>query len=219
MLHRMAFVIVLGVGFISTSSAQQVVAQERADGRSPAAQPDEAAARAVLDKPVADVRFDDTALTDAVDKIRDLTGANIFVNWKSLEAAGIHRNTPVSVHLRGRKLSTVLDLMLAIVGSERGELGYAVDQGVITISTRDDLAKNVVVRVYDIRDLIYPQVNRGAQVARLTRLIEHVDAASWKDAGGTVGALRELEGQLIVTQTPDNHRRIVALLQDLRGAK
>ena len=63
-------------------------------------------------------------------------------------------------------------------------------------------------------------MNRGVQVARLTRLIEHnVDAASWKDAGGRVGALRELEGQLIVTQTRDNHRRIVAMLQDLRGGK
>ena len=133
---------------------------------------------------------------------------------------GIDRNTRVSLHLRGKKLSTVLDLVLAIVGSERGKLGYAVDDGVIAISTRDDLAKNVVVRVYDIRDLIYPQVNRGAQIARLTRLIEHnVDAASWKDAGGSVGALRELEGQLIVTQTPENHRKIVAMLQDLRGGK
>jgi hypothetical protein len=217
MLHQIAFVFVLGFGFLFAALAQQDVATERADAQ--AIQKGEAAARAVLDKPVADVKFDDMPLAEAVDQIRNLTGANIFVNWKALEAIGIDRNTPVSVHLRGKKLSTVLELVLAIVGGERTKLDYAVDEGVITISTHDDLAKNVIVRVYDIRDLIFPQVNRGVQVARLTRLIEHnVDAASWKDAGGSVGALRELEGQLIVTHTRDNHRRIVAMLQDLRGS-
>ena len=214
MLSRTAVIVALTVGMIHISSAQEPLLN---GGRGPISRGPEAA-RALLEKPLAEVKFDDAPFSEAVDRIRDLTGANIFVNWKALEATGIDRNTPVSVHLRGKKLSSVLDLVLAIVGSERAKLGYSIDDGVLTISTQDDLAKNVVVRVYDIRDLIYPQVNRDIQVTRLTRLIEHdVDALSWKDAGGSVGALRELEGQLIVTQTRDNHRRLVALLRDLRG--
>jgi len=54
-------------------------------------------------------------------------------------------------------------------------------------------------------------------VERLKLLIsETVDAESWRDAGGTVGSMREFNGQLVVTQTPVAHDRVAKLLQDLR---
>src|SRR5882724_2277479 len=46
--------------------------------------------------------------------------------------------------------------------------------------------------------------------------MDTVNTDSWKDRGGSVGALRELEGQLIVTQIPENHRQLVNLLDQLR---
>src|SRR5882724_6762662 len=46
--------------------------------------------------------------------------------------------------------------------------------------------------------------------------MDTVNTDSWKDRGGSVGALRELEGQLIVTQTPENHRQLKNLLDQLR---
>ena len=235
-----------------------------------------AADRAVvaqLDRPLPTVQFDAVNFTDVIDFLRDVSGANIFVNWKALEAAGIDRNTPVSASLRNVKFSKALTTILSSVGGGQTPLGYTVDEGVITISTAEDLSKNVVVRVYDIRDLIVnipdftnaPQFNLGQQsnsgggggsnsalgqggggggginvtnqlfngtgqtttqnqgptrqdlVDSITKLIEDTVATdTWKDNGGSVGALRELEGQLIVTQTPENHRQLLNLLEQLR---
>src|SRR6185369_4819613 len=46
-----------------------------------------------------------------------------------------------------------------------------------------------------------------------------VSTETWKDNGGTVGSLRELSGQLIVTQTPENQRNLVKLLEQLRETR
>jgi hypothetical protein len=54
-------------------------------------------------------------------------------------------------------------------------------------------------------------------IDRLTHVIyETVDPQSWRVAGGTVGAIHEFNGRLVVTQTPAAHERIAALLDGLR---
>lgn len=51
----------------------------------------------------------------------------------------------------------------------------------------------------------------------ITSAIEnYVDTDSWKDNGGSVGAIREFAGRLIITQTPENHRKVAAFLRMLR---
>ena len=228
---------------------------------------------AQLSRTIPQVQFDNVAFSDVIDFLRDVSGLNIFVNWKTLEAAGIEKTTPVTAKLRNVKFSKALDIILNdSVGGGQTKLGYTIDEGVITVSTADELAKNVVVRVYDIRDLILnvPNFNNapnfsleaaqnsgGSQgggggqqgvtqggatntlfsgsgttqqqnvgptrqelVDAITKLVEDtVSSDSWKDNGGSTGALRELEGQLIVTQTPENHRQLVALLEKLRQSR
>ena len=201
-----------------------------------------------------------------------MSGANIFVNWKSLEGAGIDRNAPVSAKLRNIKFSKALGIILDSVGGGTTKLGYTIDEGVIEIATAEELGKNTLTRVYDIRDLIIniPDFNdapdfslnstsnnssqnggggaggggggggggnnnlfgnnsqgggqkqdqgptRQELVDGIIKLItETVAPDSWRDAGGSVGAMRELQGQLIVTQTPENQRELVNLLEQLR---
>ena len=232
------------------------------------------AVNALLDKSLPEIRFDAVSLSDVIDFLRDTTQANIFVNWKALEAAGIDRNAPVSTRLRNVKLSKVLKTVLESVGGGATvTLGYTVDEGVITISTTEDLAKNVETRTYDIRDLIiqipdftdFPEISIQSQgsgsrtagggqgggggsgsgssqslfggagggggggsqnqntqtreelVDQITSLIrETIGVGTWKEDGGQLGSLRELGGQLIVTQTPEIHRQITSLLQKLR---
>jgi general secretion pathway protein D len=251
-----------------SQTRDQTVAAERSSGSS------DRLATAQLDRQLPALTFDAVGFSDVIDFLRDVSGSNIFVNWKSLEAAGIDRNTPVSANLRNVKFSKALNVILDSVGGGQTKLGYTVDEGVITISTQDDLSRNVVVRVYDIRDLIvnipdftdapafsldqsqssgggggsgqplgqqggsgqinvsnqlFQNANQIGQNGRnqgptrqdlvdsITKLIEDtVSTDSWKDNGGSVGALRELEGQLIVTQTPENHRQLINLLEQLR---
>jgi general secretion pathway protein D len=46
--------------------------------------------------------------------------------------------------------------------------------------------------------------------------MDTIDRDSWLDNGGSVGTLKYLNGQLIVTQTEVNQRRVVSLLDKLR---
>ncbi len=190
-----------------------------------------------LDRTLPALQFDAVGFTDVIDFMRDISGANILVNWKALEAAGIDRNTPVNASLRNIKFSKALSIILESVGGGGVKLGYSVDDGVITVSTKDDLLRNVVVRVYDIRDLlvVIPDysavesvnpapttrpVTRDDRVTSLTKLIrDAVDPLSWKEKGGAVGAMRELDGQLIITQTPENHKQVAALLDTVRESR
>ena len=200
----------------STREAPIIVADRPEEAKAPAS--DELARTAMHQ--VVDLKLNDTRITDAIDKLRDLTAAQISVNWRALEAAGIRRDQPVSLRLRNVHASTALDLLLRIASPEGPRLGWAIDNGVVTVSTADDLAKNVMIRVYDVRDLLgknIPAQTRADRVRAIVKLLtERVDPASWREHGGTVASPRELEGQLIVTQTPANHRVIVDLLQAIR---
>jgi len=142
-----------------------------------------------------------------------------------------------------KALQVILDF--AGGGDPTQRLKYIVDDSVLTISSADDLSKEgLSTQAYDIRDLIVtlpksviaPEFNaesfnpttrhydedpdaavRTALSDELILLItETVEPDSWRDNGGRVGAIRELTGQLIVTQTPENHRQIADLLNQLR---
>ncbi len=209
---------------------------------------------------------------NVIDLLRNQTGLNIVVNWSALAAAGVEKTSPVSLTLRDVPFKKVLQIVLQQVqGGGSTQLGYSVDQGVITISTNDQLAQQKVVRVYDIQDLLvkapnfsnFPQFNlqsatqntnttatsgsagtannqgnlfggggngagsaqstttsKKAMVREITKLIENtVDRNTWVDNGGTVGTIREISGQLVVSQTPAAQQKITSLLQQLRESR
>jgi general secretion pathway protein D len=52
-----------------------------------------------------------------------------------------------------------------------------------------------------------------------TLITDTVDRNSWRDAGGEAGAISEIGGQLVITQTIENHDSIVELIGKLREAR
>ena len=61
---------------------------------------------------------------------------------------------------------------------------------------------------------------RDEVVGKLIRdITDSVDPRSWRDNGGTVGAIRELQGQLIVTQTAANQEKVLATIQARRAPR
>ena len=97
--------------------------------------------------------FSGVALGDAIDYIRDVSQANIHVNWRALEEAGVGKDTVVNLRLRSVPLKTVLRLMLNEAGGGTG-LTYYVADGVIEITTQELADKELITKVYPIDDLI-----------------------------------------------------------------
>ncbi|MEL6739856.1 MAG: hypothetical protein AAFP26_04305 [Planctomycetota bacterium] len=61
---------------------------------------------------------------------------------------------------------------------------------------------------------------REERVQQIVDLIQaNVDPDGWADLGGDTGAVQELNGNLIVTNTPRNHRAIIGLLNKLRQVR
>ncbi|MDW8262070.1 MAG: hypothetical protein RMJ35_06050, partial [Phycisphaerales bacterium] len=107
-----------------------------------------------LERKLPDVPFDNAQFSDVIDFLRETMRVNIVVNWRALENAGIAKETPINVRLRDVRFSKVLTTVLADAGGGTVPLDYTIDDGVITISTKEDLSERTVTRVYDIRDLI-----------------------------------------------------------------
>lgn len=228
-----------------------------------------------LDAAVPSLSIDNQPFERVVQYLARNQNVNIFVNWRALTDAGIDRTQPISVDLRDVPLRKALTTILAEVGGGTVELGYTIDDGVITISTKDELnsTRYQVVRVYDVRDMLVqpdtttqpPSFNlqevtrsgsttggstggttggtgggglfdtgggtgggTGTNQPRsraevVTEILDTIRAVvapeSWRETGGTIGSIRELNGQLIVNQTSDNHVAVYNLLQQLRETR
>ncbi|MHC4671642.1 MAG: permease prefix domain 1-containing protein [Planctomycetota bacterium] len=99
--------------------------------------------------------IDDTALEDIIEFLRVETGASIDVNWTELDILAIDRTTLLDdINLKNVKLETVLEILLIRVAGPDVELGYDVIDGVIRISSMEDLSRTTIIRVYDCQSLI-----------------------------------------------------------------
>jgi beta-lactamase regulating signal transducer with metallopeptidase domain len=182
----------------------------------------DAAVQAILDRKVPEVNFNATALGDVVDFLRDITGANISVNWKALAAAGIEKTAPVTTRMRDVKFSTALKAILKDAGGDNVKLGFEIDEGVLVITTAEELDKHTEVRVYDVRDLLMIKDDKvdAAQLKDLTEAIEQsIEPTSWVTSGGSIGTIKHLSGQIVVTQTKENQKQVESLLEKLRESR
>lgn len=118
------------------------------------AQPLPATPRAPLSRTVAEVRFDAAPLEDVLEWFADASGQNVVVQWQLLADVGVERDQPVSLRLRNVQLGTVLWLVLNQVAGPDIQLAYQADREVLLISTAQALSQHMIVRVYDVTDLL-----------------------------------------------------------------
>ncbi len=147
-----------------------------------------------------------------------------------------------------RRVLELMCSQIAGVGGEGAHLASRVHDGVIVISTQEDFASQTVTKIYEVRDLIVADHDLRGRIQRLLNkvssgydestsdgalkplakadsvesLIKAIEAIvepdSWRDAGGTIGTVREFGGRLIILQTAENHDRIADLLEQLRNS-
>jgi hypothetical protein len=112
-------------------------------------------ARSLLNKRLPAAKHDNVALVDAIDFLRDISGVNIVVDWKALEAINISKNAQINLNLHDVSAAKVLSLILSEAGP--GDLlTYYVDQNVVQITTREVADQKMVTIVYYVIDLLQP---------------------------------------------------------------
>lgn len=127
--------------------------------------PETVRAREKLKTQAPEIRFDSTPFQDVIEKLRTMTNLNIVPNWPALEAAAIEKDAEVNLRLQNVSFEKVLELVLDAVGAGEVELAFVIDDGVISISTREDLSRKTKTLVYNIQDLLITVPTfRGQQI-------------------------------------------------------
>ncbi|HEV7301342.1 MAG TPA: hypothetical protein VGN72_18410 [Tepidisphaeraceae bacterium] len=109
--------------------------------------------RQILNARIPMVRLENAPLTDAIDFIRDITQANVNVNWKALELAGISRDTAISTTLRNVPVKKALSVILSQAGPDN-TLAFYNDGDVLQITTRELADAQQVTRMYFVDDIL-----------------------------------------------------------------
>lgn len=189
------------------------------------------------------VNFEEKHLSSVFDQLSRTTGINFHVSWDALEAAAIERDAEVDLKLNDVPLTTVLDCLLQYLGGGETELSYHVKNDVVMVSTKEDLSRYTVIRIYYVSDMIVPgylntfvyypesggcfsprksssweyiQLQGAGLISRIVQ--ELIDPESWRLSGGTVGTIDIHGDRLIICQTPQAHQQIEILLTALRAA-
>jgi len=185
--------------------------------------------RELLRKTINNVAFTNVTLRDALEFIRDATGANFFVDWPVLESQGIAADAVVNVTLKDVPAWDALQLALRSVNAQ---ITCNIENGIVVISTDQQSGVAGVIKAYDVSDLVpvpdaAPDSNnmygggRGQPqpMTKIDQLIDlitiNVDPSCWLDNGGK-DVIKPFNAKLIVTTTEANHRKIEKVLAVLR---
>lgn len=185
------------------------------------------------------VDWTEKSLDDAVKFIRSNTSTNIVImkavdDFKPLEER--------TLNLTLDNISAMAALQLAV---QHLELGFNIEDGIVKITTKEQLRKNKVVEFFDVRDLTaklnsFPGIeinlnpsgfgaglggfeaddaegeeNRTIESDQLQDMIRKTVDPVSWDEDPE-NTMVDKEGTLVIRQTPENQRKIRQLLSDLR---
>ncbi|MBI1346394.1 hypothetical protein GC163_08895 [bacterium] len=98
-----------------------------------------------------DLAFNDVALSEAIDFLKDYHQIPIIIDTTALEDDGIDSSEPVSIELSGISLRSALRLLLEPKG-----LTYVIEDEVMKITTETKANETLSTRVYPVADLVIP---------------------------------------------------------------
>ncbi len=199
----------------------------------------DAAVRKALQKRL-DVNYDNVEAQAALADLSQRGQVNINPKWNAMEAAGIAKSAKVALRLTDVSLERALQTMLSNLAPS---LDYVVNDGVLTISTKDDLEQQTAVRVYYVRPIVDamwdsdrtmtvfvgdcvpppdnsppdapPQTTEAGIKEKLTAFVrQSVDPDSWRPEG-TVGRVDYQGDLMVVWQATNAHRKVQETLRML----
>jgi len=174
--------------------------------------------RAALQRVIADVQLNDQPLEQALQWLASTMSVNVHIQWNLLQNAGVNRDTIINCKVKGLSVERVLRLVFDEID---GGISYAVQDGVLLISTPEQLRKHLKTEVYDVRELIaMTEMNAAAQKRRAQAATakERTDNAATQiePRVAAEGANSVYSGKSAVAQTADDEfpasRRVVELV-------
>ncbi|MDZ4685500.1 MAG: hypothetical protein SH850_10590 [Planctomycetaceae bacterium] len=103
-----------------------------------------------------ELAFADTALTDAIDFLKDYHQISIYIDEAALQDEGVDPSTPINLELSGITLRSALRLLLGAQG-----LTYVIEDEVMKITTQTKADEVMTTRVYPVADLVIPIMSVG----------------------------------------------------------
>ncbi|MDB5295243.1 MAG: hypothetical protein JWO31_1226, partial [Phycisphaerales bacterium] len=137
----------------ATAATAAVLLPTTPHGSTAQAAPARGTAKSALNRKLPDVKLQNVGLNDAMEFVRDVSGANLVIDWKALEAAGVNRDTPVNLRLYGVTLRKVITTVLSEAGGGTA-LAFTVEDDVITVTTQEVADRRLYMKIYPIEDLI-----------------------------------------------------------------
>src|SRR5947209_14306146 len=90
---------------------------------------------AALSRTLPELKFDGVPLGDCIDFLRDVSGANINVQWKVLAESNVTKDTPVTLRMHSVSLRKALSLILNEAAGGDAVTFYTEDN-VIEVTTK-----------------------------------------------------------------------------------
>ena len=196
--------------------------------------PDTALIRKKLNDVVIQQNFSETTIGDWVDAYRRATGLNFLVSSAAQELEDTA--TTLNLKLGKRSVAQGLDLIARVK-----PIQWTIRDGVVMILGDEESTGTLVPVIYDVREIVnkikdHPgkdlilkpgeaeeapeppePVPAVVDLDKLQSIITtNIDPASWEKEGA--GVEPSGETALVITQTPEVHKKIDALLKDLRSS-
>jgi len=178
-----------------------------------------AAIEAALEQKIP-LEFVETPLKDLIEYIRDATKIEIWLDEQSLKDAAVDPETPVTCLLRSCRLASALDIIL-----DKHGLTWTIHDDVLWITSPQKAESDdfMETQVYDVADLVVYQDKHGATWddfdPLMDAMVSGINSNSWMENGryGDInGASLGTAKVLVVSQTYRVHKKIAALLENIR---
>jgi type II secretory pathway component GspD/PulD (secretin) len=130
-------------------------------------------AMAALQKAVS-VNFNNNTLDQVFSYMNQVTNVEFYPDWKALESIGIDPSKTVELTLNNVTGEVALKRILETLGEDDSRPDYSIEDGIVFVSSDEQLRKKTFLVVYDIRDLLFevpmfdnaPDFNLSAALAQ-----------------------------------------------------
>ena len=101
------------------------------------------------------VNFNNNQLDQVFTYMKQVSGVDFYPDWKALESIGVRPEDTVTLMLDNVPAEVALKRVVEQLGDDGDRPDYSVEDGVLVVSSAQQLRKKTIMIVYDIHDLLF----------------------------------------------------------------